>query len=149
MKIINRKFNRNYQEIEKFEAGIALTGPEVKSVRQGGLKLEGSFVKILEDGAALLNAEIPQYRFAKTDDYDPKRSRKLLLRGDELLRLKTKLSSSPGLAIVPVSCYTKGPYIKLEIALAKGRKDIEKRKLEKERDIKREEQREAREYMKR
>lgn len=123
-----------------------MTGAEVKSVRAGGLKLENSFVKILEDGAMLLNAEIPQYRFAKTDGYDLKRSRKLLLRKDELLRLKTKISSSSGLAIVPVSCYNKGSYIKLEIALAKGRKDVEKRKLEKERDVKREQEREAREW---
>lgn len=149
MKIINRKFHRDYQEIEKFEAGIVLSGAEVKSVREGGLKLEDAFVKIVGDGIVLLNAEIPQYRFAKTDDYDPKKSRKLLLHKKELIRLKTKIASSSGLTIVPVSCYNKGPYIKLEIALVKGRKEREKRNLEKDRDIKRSQEREAKEYMKR
>ncbi|MBI5127253.1 SsrA-binding protein SmpB [Candidatus Roizmanbacteria bacterium] len=147
MKIINRKFNREYQGIERVEAGIVLTGAEVKSVRSGRLNLDDSFVKILESGPHLINAQIPIYEYARLPDYDPKRSRKLLLHKKELLRLKTKMASG-GLTLAPVSCYNKGPLIKLEIALVKGRKDIEKRKLEKKRDIAINEKREAKEYMK-
>lgn len=146
MKITNRKFGRNYQEIERFEAGIVLTGPEVKSIRAGRMQLEDAFVKFLSDGAYLVNASISAYDFAKNDNYDPKRSRKLLLHKKELLRLRTKLAASTGLTVAPVSCYNKDGHIKLEIALAKGRKDLEKRKLEKARDIKKREQREIKEY---
>lgn len=147
MKIYNRKFRREYQEIEKYEAGIVLSGAEVKSIRKGRINLEDAYVKILSDGAYLINAQIPLYQFAQISSYDPKRSRKLLLHKRELIRLKTKIASSPRLTIVPVSCYNKGNLIKIEIALVKGRKDIEKRKLEKRRDIEREQEREAKEYL--
>lgn len=148
MKIVNRNYHREYEAIETFEVGIALTGPEVKSIRGGGLRLEGSFVKITEEGPMLHNAEIPKYRFATLQDYDPKRNRKLLMHSNELERLKAKISSSPGLTIVPISCYNKRSLIKLELALSRGRKDLEKRKREKARDMKRNEKREAKEYMK-
>lgn len=149
MKIINRKFNRNYQKIETLEAGIVLTGDEVKSIRTGKIKLDDSFIKIMDDNNAyLINAEISPYQFSSNKNYDPKRTRKLLLHKKELIRLKTKIRSAAGLTLVPISCYNKGSYIKLEIALAKGRKDIEKRKLEKDKDIKRQKEREAKEYLK-
>jgi len=149
MKIINRKFSRDYQAIESFEAGIVLTGGEVKSIKEGRLKLEDSYVKFLDDGAYLVNAEIPSYRFASSQDYDPKRSRKLLLNKKEMTRLKTKLKSASGLTVVPVSCYNKGKLLKLEIALARGRKEIEKRKLEKKKEIEREGEKEVKEWIKR
>lgn len=148
MKIINRKFHRNYQELERFEAGIVLTGSEVKSIRAGRLQLEDAFVKIIGKEAYLVNATIGLYEYAKNEEYDPKRTRKLLLSKKELLRLQTKLSASKGLTIGPISCYNKGSLFKLEIALAKGRKDLEKRKLEKARDIKLREKQEAKEYTK-
>ena len=147
MKIINRKFHREYSEVETIEAGISLYGSEVKSIRKGGFKLDDSYVKIMDKGAFLINAQIPIYEYAKIEDYDSKRSRKLLLHKKELLRLRTKIASG-GLTIAVKSCYNRGPLIKLEIALVKGRKDIEKRKLEKNRDIKRNEKREVKEYSK-
>jgi SsrA-binding protein len=148
MKIINRKFNREYKEIEALEVGIVLTGAEVKSIRAGRIKLDDSFVRIMDDGSAyLINAEIPIYEFARNQNYEPKKTRKLLMHKKELLRLRTKMTSA-GLTLAPKSCYNKGPLIKLEIALVKGRKDIEKRKLEKERDIKINKKREAKEFMK-
>jgi len=149
MKIINRKFSRDYQAIESFEAGIVLTGGEVKSIKEGRLRLDDSYVKFLDDGPYLVNAEIPPYRFASSQDYDPKRSRKLLLNKKEIIRLKTKLKSASGLTVVPVSCYNKGKLLKLEIALARGRKEIEKRKLEKKREIEREGEKEVKEWIKR
>lgn len=147
MKIFNRKFHREYEEMERYEAGIVLSGAEVKSIRQGRIKLEDAYVKILSDGAYLINAQIPLYHFAQIAGYDPKRRRKLLLHKGELIRLKTKIASSPRLTIVPISCYNKGNLIKLEIALVRGRKEMEKRKLERERDIKREQEKEAKEYL--
>ncbi len=148
MKIINRKFHREYQELEKFEAGIILSGGEVKSVRAGRLKLEDAYVKILGSEAYLINAQIPLYEYARTPGYDSKRSRKLLLHKKELLRIRTKIASGPSLTLAPVSCYNKGSLIKVEIALVKGRKEVEKRRLEKTRDIEREQKREVKEYLK-
>lgn len=149
MKIVNRKFRRDYQEIEKLEVGIILTGAEVKSVRAGRARLDDAYVKILGSEAYLVNAEISVYEQARTVDYDPRKTRKLLLHKKELIRLKTKLSSSGGLTIVPVNCYNKHSFIKLEIALVKPRKEIGRKKFDKQKDIKRREQREAKEYLKR
>ncbi len=147
MKIVNHQFRREYETIETYEAGIALSGSEVKTIRAGGLKLEGAHVKVLDDGAHLINAEIPAYKFAHPQGYDLRRSRKLLLHKTELIRLKTKLKSAKSLTIVPVSCYNKGHLIKLEIALCKGRGEIGKKKLEKRRDIEREEEKKVKEYL--
>jgi SsrA-binding protein len=148
MKIINRKFHREYQELEKFETGIVLFGAEVKSIRDGRLKLDDAFVKILGSEAYLVNAQIPLYEYARIPGYDAKRSRKLLLHKKELIRLKTKIASGGSLTLAPVSCYNKGALIKLKIALVKGRKDIEKGRLEKKKDIERQEKREAKEWIK-
>ncbi len=148
MKIVNRKFHRDYHEIERYEAGIVLTGAEVKSIRAGRLNLDDSFVRILSDEPYLINAQIPAYEYARQDGYDAKRSRKLLLHKKELIRILTKIRGGGSLTLAPVACYNKGPLIKLEIALARGRKELEKRKLEKARDIKREEKREVKEFLK-
>ncbi len=148
MKIYNRKFQRDYQEIERYEAGIVLSGPEVKSIREGRIKLDDAYVKILGQEAYLINAHIPLYQYASIASYYPTRSRKLLLHKKELIRLKTKITSASGLTVVPVSCYNKGNLIKVEIALVRGRKDIEKRRLEKRREIEREKEREAKDYLK-
>ncbi len=148
MKIVNRKFGRDYKEVERFEAGIVLYGAEVKAIRGGGLKLEGAYIKIVNNEPVLLNAEIPPYRFGKLEGYDPKRSRRLLLHKKELVRILTKIKGGGGLTLVPVSCYNKGDILKLEIALVRGRRGVEKRKYEKQKKIKRDQQREAKEYIK-
>ena len=148
MKIVNRKFHREYKEIEKYEAGIILTGAEVKSVRAGNIRLEDSFVRITGSEAYLVNADIPIYQFARPQGYDSRRSRKLLLHKKELLRLKVKMVAASGLTVVPVFCYNKNNLIKLEIALVKGRREVEKKRLVKGRDIKRDQEREAKEYLK-
>jgi len=148
MKIINRKFHRDYQELEKYEAGIVLIGAEVKAVRQGRLKLNDSFIKIIGGEVYLVNAQIPVYQYARAAGYDDKRTRKLLMHSKEILRLKTKIQAAAGLTVVPISCYNKHGVLKLEVALAKGRSTIGKKRLEKARDIKREQQREVKEYVK-
>jgi SsrA-binding protein len=147
MKIINRKINREYEVFEKYEAGIVLSGSEVKSIKQGGLRLDNSFIKFLEDGPYLINAEVPKYKFSGEKNYDPRKSRKILLNKGEILRISTKIKSSRGLTIVPVSCYNKGVHLKLEIALVRGRKDFQKRKFDKQREIDKREKREAKEYL--
>ena len=148
MKIVNRKFSREFEDIERIEAGISLTGAEVKSVRAKNIRLEDAFVKLIGSEAFLINADIPVYQYARPTGYDSRRTRKLLLHKRELLRLKVKLGGAKGLTIVPVSCYNKGPRFKVEIAVVKGRKDVEKRRLEKRKDIELEQRREMKEYMK-
>lgn len=149
MKVFNRRFNREYQEIERFEAGIALTGAEVKSVRANRIKLDDAFVKILGSEAYLVNAQISIYQFARPQGYDEKRTRKLLLHKKEILRLKVKLQSGAGLTVAPVSCYNKHGLVKLEIALVRPRRELGKKKYEKQRKIQRIEEREAKEYLRR
>ncbi len=148
MKIENREFYRNYEEIEKLEVGIALTGAEVKSIRKGAIKLDDAYVKVMDNQLFLVNADISIYQFSSTDGYDARQRRKLLLHRKEITRLQTKLQGGGNLTIAPISCYTKGRLIKLEIALARGRTDLQKRKLEKARDIKRADKKEMKEYMK-
>ena len=148
MRVVNRKYHRDYEELETYEAGIALTGAEVKSVRAGHIRLDESFVKILGSEAYLINADVMIYPYARPQGYDSRRTRKLLLHKKELIRIRTKLTGAGGLTVVPVSCYNKGPFVKIGIALSKGRKDLEKRKLVKKRDITMEQKREAKEYMK-
>lgn len=147
MRVFNRKYNRDYTEIESYEAGIALIGSEVKSAKAGHIKLEDSFVKLIGSEAFLINAEIQIYQFTRPQGYDPRRTRKLLLHKKELTRLRSKIASGGNLTLAPISCYNKGPLLKVQVALSKGRKDLEKKKLVKERDIKVNQEREVKDYM--
>jgi SsrA-binding protein len=135
---INKKAGFDYEFLEKFEAGIVLTGQEVKSIRQGQASLAGAFVFLDRKGEAYLtNAQIPPFKFAgPLPSYDPKRSRKLLLRQKELNYLIGKLKQS-GLTVIPISLYTKDSKIKLEFALARGKKKADKRQTIKEKETKR------------
>jgi SsrA-binding protein len=137
MKVVNRKALHDYQIIDKFEAGIKLQGHEVKSVKNGRIKLRGSFVKIIDEEAWLVNAHIPLYDFATDEDYQPTRSRKLLLHKREILGLKQALEKGGNLTIVPLACYTSGNKVKIRIGLAKGKKQWDKRRKIKERELKR------------
>ena len=136
MKITNRRAFYDFQILERFEAGIRLTGAEVKSVRGERASLTGSFVKIIGGEAYLVNALIPPYEYARPADYDEKRTRKLLLHKAQLLTFKHKLAST-SLTLVPLSIYIKKGLIKLEIGLAKGKKAYEKREALKKRDLER------------
>lgn len=136
MKIVNSKALFDYNILDRFEAGIHLTGSEVKSIRGGHAKLEGSFVRIIGSEAYLVGAEIYPYQFARLENYDAKRTRKLLLHKKEIISLKSKLDGSK-LTAVPLSWYTHGPRIKLEIGLARGKRQYEKREAKKREDIKR------------
>lgn len=137
MKIINRRAIRDFQILEKFEAGINLTGGEVRSVKTGHADLSGSFVRIIGSEAYLTNAKIYPYEYARPEGYDERRTRKLLLHKKEIIALKSRVEGS-NLALVPLSIYTKDRLVKLEIALARGKKKYEKREAIKKRDLERE-----------
>lgn len=148
MRIANRFFKRDYEALDTYEVGIVLTGAEVKSIRLNNLKLESSFAKIIGNEVYLVNAEIPIYRFAAPVDYNPTKPRKLLLHKKEIQKIAIKLKTGGRLTLVPVACYTKGSRIKLTLALAKGRGEIAKKKLERAEDIKRSEKIKMKEYLK-
>lgn len=136
MKITNRKASFNYQLLDRFEAGINLFGAEVKAVREGHVNLDGSFVRIMGSEAYLVNANIFPYKYARPETYDERRTRKLLLHKKEIISLKSKMDGS-SLTVVPVSVYTTHGLIKVELALAKSKKQFEKRESIKKRDINR------------
>lgn len=138
----NRKARFNYEILKKYEAGVELLGVEVKSVRGGQMSLEGSFVIIRGGEAYLLNTNIPPFQPLNTPkDYDPLRNRRLLLTRKEIFEL-AESEKNKSLTIVPISVYNKGKKIKVEIALVKGKKKIDKRETIKKREIDREIRRE-------
>lgn len=140
--IKNKKAGFNFELLDRFEAGVELLGTEVKSLRQGQGKLEGSHVVVRGDEAYLVGASIPTYQKANApSDYDPERVRRLLLKKKEILELFTE-SEKRGLTVVPVRWYNTGRLIKLEIAIAKGKKQFDKRETLKARTVSRDLKRE-------
>ncbi len=135
--IQNKKATFNYEILETFEAGLVLSGHEVKAIRHGMGSLLGAYVIIRGSEAFLVKATITPYQVANTPKaYDPERARKLLLSQKEIRALEKKLNTA-GLTIVPISLYSKKSKIKLEIALVRGKKKADKRETLKERDTKR------------
>ena len=136
--IENRKAKFEYEILEKFEAGIELLGFEVKSLKNGRASLEGAFVIIRGNEAFLTGAHIPPYQAKNTPaDYDPYRLRRLLLTKKEIDYLTGK-EKVKGLTIIPLSLYTKGPKIKISIAVVKGKKKSDKRETIRKRETERE-----------
>jgi len=132
--IKNKKSSFNYEITDKFEAGIELLGFEVKSLKNNQGSLEGAYVIIRGNEAFLISANIPAYQPANAPkDYDPERPRKLLLNKKELAEL-AGAESQKGLTIVPISVYTKGNKVKLEIGIGRGKKKHDKRETIKKRD---------------
>lgn len=136
MKIINRKASYDYEIEEKFEAGINLYGAEVKAARLGHADLTGSFARIMGNEAYLINAKIFPYEYARPQEYDPKRTRKLLLHKKQIIAIKSKTEGA-NLTIVPVSMYTRNNLIKIELALGKPKKKFEKKEAIKRKDVER------------
>ena len=136
--ISNKKAYFDFEILETFEAGIALLGTEVKSVRKGQGKLEGAHVVIRGGEAFLTGSSIPAFQKANAaPDYEPERTRKLLLNKKQLAELY-KQSEQSGLTIVPIKLYNAGRIIKLEIGVARGKKKTDKRETIKKRDTERE-----------
>ncbi|MEN2994680.1 MAG: SsrA-binding protein SmpB [Thermodesulfovibrio sp.] len=133
----NKKAYTDYFIDETIEAGIVLTGTEVKSLREGKANLKDSYVIIKDNEAWLLNCHISPYSHGNIFNHEPLRTRKLLLHRKEIERLKGKIQQK-GYTLIPLKLYFKGPYVKVEIALARGRKKYEKRDIIKKREAQRE-----------
>lgn len=134
----NKKAFFDYEIIEKFQAGIELKGYEVKSIKTGHINLTGSFVVLKQTDkplpeAYLINAHIPIYKYASVENYNPTRTRRLLIRKSEVAYLVGK-KQAQGLTLIPLSVYTKNNLIKLEFGLAKGKKKEDKRETIKKRE---------------
>lgn len=134
--VSNRKAFHNYEILETFEAGIALLGTEVKSLREHGGALQDAYVVLHHGEAWLKNASIAPYRFGTAFNHEEKRERKLLLHKRELAKLKTE-SEEKGLTIVPIAIYLKKGIVKVKIAIARGKKAYDKRASIKAREDKR------------
>ena len=133
----NRKARYDYHIEDTFEAGIALLGSEVKSIRQGRANLRDSYAAFERGELFLHNCHVSPYLAASHFNPDPLRPRKLLLRGEQIRRLIGKVEEK-GLTLVPLSLYLKGRYVKVEMALARGKKQYDRREDIKEREADRE-----------
>jgi SsrA-binding protein len=118
---INRQVRRDYQVLETYEAGVALRGTEVKSLRAGRANLKDSYARVMNGEVFLLGAHISEYEQGNRHNHVPKRDRKLLLHKREIVRLNSKISER-GLTLVPLRMYFKRGKAKVELGLARGRK---------------------------
>lgn len=133
----NKKAFHDYHILEKFEAGIVLTGTEVKSLRDGRANLKDSYVLIRNGEAFLLNTHISPYTHGNRENHDPLRTRKLLLHKREIEKLASE-TTHKGLTVVPLQMYLKRGRVKVEIGVARGKKLYDKRETEKQKEAKRE-----------
>jgi SsrA-binding protein len=134
----NDKAYFNYNILEKFEAGLVLLGTEVKAIKTGKVTIRGSYITIEDNEAYLTGANIPAYQPKNAPaDYNPQRSRKLLLEKKEINTLVGK-SKESGIALVPLKIFDKNAKIKLEFGIGKGKKKYDKRETIKKRDTQRE-----------
>lgn len=133
----NKRAKFDYDILETFEAGLSLLGTEVKSLKAGNASLQGAFVTIHGDEAYLTNATIPPWQIKNAPaDYDPTRSRRLLLRRSEIKEL-IGARQARGLTIIPIRVYSRRGRLKLELALARGKRKVDKKQAKRERDIQR------------
>jgi SsrA-binding protein len=135
--VSNRKAFHDYEILETYEAGIALLGSEIKSLRNHGGSLQDSYVEIKNDELWLINSSIISYKFSASFVHEERRKRKLLMHKTEINKLKRKVQEK-GLAIIPLSIYLKDGRAKVKIAIAKGKKAYDKRAHLKEKSEKRE-----------
>ena len=143
----NRKARHDYHIEQVFEAGIALTGTEIKSVRASRVQLKDSFARVQDGELLLYNVHISPYEQGNRYNHEPERTRKLLMRRLEILKLNG-LIRERGYSLVPLSIYLKGGWAKVELALVKGKKNYDKREDLKKKDAAREVERALRERQK-
>ncbi len=144
----NRRIRRDYNILAEYEAGIELTGPEVKSAKAGQINLQDSYVRLHDGNAVLVNAYIAPYQAAslhRSQDPDPYRTRRLLLHKSQIEDLQRAQQGS-GVTVVALRMYTSRGLVKLKIGLARGKKNYEKKRVQKERDIKRQAATEMKDY---
>ena len=134
---VNRQAYHDYSVERTIEAGIALLGTEIKSIREGKVNLRGSYAIARKDELWLENAHIAVYEHGNRYNHDPMRNRKLLLHRREIEQLQAKVATK-GLTLVPLKLYLKGGKVKIELGLCRGKKLYDKREAIAERDVKRE-----------
>ena len=135
--IRNKSAKAEYEILDKYEAGIVLFGHEAKSIRTGKASMKGSFVKISKGEAYLHNLHIHAYAYARLEDYEPTRARKLLLKKKEILKLE-HFDRRKGVTLVPLAIYSSRGKFKVEVGVGRGKKEYEKRADIKKRDQDRE-----------
>lgn len=133
----NRKARFNFEVEDAFEAGIALVGSEVKALREGKANLSDAYAKFQDEELFLVDAHISPYRYANRENHDPLRERKLLLHRRELKKLRGKVVER-GYSLIPLKMYFKNGKVKIELALARGKKVYDKREAIKKKDLRRE-----------
>ena len=138
----NKRALHDYEIFDRLECGIDLVGTEVKSLREGGASLDQAYAKVEEGEVWLVNCEIPEYRMATVGNHQPKRPRKLLLHRREIAKFAGK-ASQRGFTLVPLRMYFKRGLVKVELAVARGKKLHDKRQSLKEREAQREMERAA------
>lgn len=134
--VSNRKARHDYHILETLEAGIALKGTEVKSLRKGNGNLQDSYAMIKNGEVWLYGMHVSPYEQGNINNHDPVRTRKLLLGKKEIRKLLAKVQEK-GLALIPLALYFKGPYAKIQLAVAQGKKSYDKREAIKQREAKR------------
>jgi SsrA-binding protein len=139
----NRRARFEYEFLERFEAGIALTGTEIKSIRTGQISIAEAYARVRDGELWLLGMHVPPYKQGSFSNHEPNRPRKLLLHRSEIDRLAAK-AAEKGFTLVPTRLYFKRGKVKIDIALARGKKLWDKRRETKERDAKRDMAREVR-----
>ncbi len=137
IEVKNKKAYFDYSVLEDLEAGIVLSGTEIKSIRKGSVDLKDTFVTIKKDEAYILNMYIAKYDEGNIFNHEERRTRKLLLHKSEIKKLKEKIKIE-GLTIIPLKLYLKKNKVKILIGICKGKKLYDKRESIKERDLKRE-----------
>jgi len=143
---VNKKAYRNFELVERFEAGLELVGSEVKSLRAGQADLDGSYARILDEQCWLVGATIAPYQQAGGTNHEPTRKRKLLLHKAEIHKIRVKLEQR-GFTLVPLRIYfSDRGFAKLELALARGKRQYDKRKTIAERQQKRDVDRSMKKY---
>jgi SsrA-binding protein len=130
----NRQAGHNYHLLERYEAGIVLTGTEVKAAKNGKIQLKDGFAEVSGNEAWLLNAHISQYSHGNRENHEPTRRRKLLLHRREIDKL-LGTTREKGLTLIPTKIYLKNGRIKCELAVAKGKKLHDKRESERKREM--------------
>ena len=137
MEILNRKARYDYEILEKYEAGIVLTGTEIKSIRKGNANLKDSYAVIKNGEVFLLNMYVSEYKEGNIFNHEETRTRKLLLNKNEIKKINDKIAIK-GLTLVPVKLYFVNGKLKVELAVARGKHTYDKKETIKQRDIDRE-----------
>jgi SsrA-binding protein len=134
---VNRRASFEYELLDRFEAGIALTGSEVKSARAGGVDFRDAFARVQSGNVELEGLYIPEYKEATYNNHTPRRARRLLLNREEIDKIRRQLEQK-GLTLIPTRLYLKGRVFKVELALARGKKLHDKRRADQEKTVRRE-----------